>query len=155
MYIEPALLSASAALLGAVIGGGASLAGAIYTQRFQDRQQQIAREVTKREIVYAEFITNASKLFLTAQVHDEINFGADEQQLIGLTDRMRLFAPSSVINEAEGVIRAIAEMELKPSVDPRKLAEAVLSNTHFPNPLRSFSLACRADLDRVHQTTVV
>ena len=152
MHIEPALLSATAALIGAIVGGGASLGAAIYTQRYQDRLQRIAREMTKRETVYADFITNASRLLLKAQVHDEITLGGDEQQLIGLTDRMRLFAPPKVINEAEAVIRAIVEIWLQPSVEPRQLAEAALSNTRLPDPLLSFSLACRADLDSVHQT---
>jgi HAMP domain-containing protein len=154
MHIEPALLSAMAALMGAVVGGGASLGAAIYTQRYQDRLQRIAREISRRETVYADFITHASKLLLKAQVRDEIKLGGDEQQLIGLTDRMRLFAPPHVIDEAEGVIRAIVEIWLQPSVEPRQLAEAALSNTRLPDPLLSFSLACRADLDSVHQTVV-
>ena len=83
-----------AALIGALIGGTASLLAAIYTQRYQDRLQRIAREIAKREMVYADFITNASRLLLKAQVRDEIKLGGAEQQLIGLTDRMRLFAPA-------------------------------------------------------------
>ena len=152
MHVEPAILSAIAALLGAVMGGGASLMAAIYTQRYQDRLQRIARETTRREMVYAYFITHASKLLLQAQVRDEIKLGGDEQQLIGLVNRMRLFAPPHVIDEAERVIRAIVEIWLQPSVEPRQLAEAALSNSRLPDPLPAFSLACRADLDRVHQT---
>ena len=56
MHIEPALLSALSAVVGALMGGTASLVGAIYTQRKQDRLQRIAREATKREQVYADFI---------------------------------------------------------------------------------------------------
>ena len=83
MHIEPPLLSAITALIGAVMGGGASLMGAIYTQRSQDRLQRIARETARREMVYADFITSASKLLLKAQVRDKIKLGGDEQQLIG------------------------------------------------------------------------
>jgi hypothetical protein len=67
MHIDPALLSAMSALVGALIGGGASLTAAIYTQRYQDRLQRVARETTKRETVYADFIMNASKLLLESQ----------------------------------------------------------------------------------------
>src|SRR3954469_1579172 len=105
MHLDPALLSAVSALLGALIGGGASLAAAIYTQRFQDRLQRVARETTKRESVYANFIMSASKLVLNAYVHDGFTLDGDEQHLIGLANRMRLFAPPSVIHEAEAVIR--------------------------------------------------
>ena len=152
MHIEPALLSAIAALMGAIVGGGASLGAAVYTQRSQDRLQRIAREITRREMVYADFITSASKLLLKAQVRDEITLGGDEQQLIGFVNRMRLFAPEHVIDEAEAVVRAIVEIWLKPSLEPRQLAESALSDSRLPDPLLAFSLACRADLDRVHQT---
>ena len=91
--IDPALLSATSALIGALIGGGASLTAAIYTQRYQDRPQRVARETTKRETVYADFIMNASKLLLNAYVHEGITLNGDEQHLIGLANRMRLFAP--------------------------------------------------------------
>jgi len=154
MHFDPAVLSAMSALIGAIVGGGASLAAAIYTQRYQDRLQRIAREITRREIVYAEFITNASKLFLRAQVRDKITFGGDEQQLIGLINRMRLFAPPHVIDEADAVIKAIVEIWLKPSVEPREIAEAALSNDNLPDPLLSFSLACRDDLDKIHKRIV-
>ena len=49
MHLDHALLSAISALLGALIGGGASLSAAIYTQRFQGRLHRVARETTKRE----------------------------------------------------------------------------------------------------------
>ena len=50
------------------MGGGASLTAAVYTQRRQDRLQRVAREITKRETVYADFIMTASKLLLQAYV---------------------------------------------------------------------------------------
>jgi hypothetical protein len=151
MHIDPALLSALSALVGALIGGTASLVAAIYTQRYQDRLQRVAREATKREQVYADFIMSASKLLLNAYVHDGITLTGDEQHLVGLLNRMRLFAPPNVINEAEAVIRGLVEISLKPSVDFRKLA-AELSTNHQPDLLLPFSLACRADLDNVYQT---
>jgi hypothetical protein len=151
MHIDPALLSALSALVGALIGGTASLVAAIYTQRYQDRLQRVAREATKREQVYADFIMSASKLLLNAYVHDGITLSGDEQHLVGLLNRMRLFAPPNVINEAEAVIRGLIEISLKPSVDFRKVAMAELKN-HQPDLLLPFSLACRADLDNVYET---
>ena len=149
MHIDPPLLSALSALLGALMGGGASLAAAIYTQRFQDRLQRVARETTKRETVYADFIMSASKLLLNAYVQDGITLNGDEQHLIGLTNRMRLFAPANVIDEAETVIRGLIEISLKPSLDFRKLAIAELSKNANSDLLLSFSQACRADLETV------
>src|SRR5215470_12307427 len=120
MHIDPALISATSALVGALIAGCASLSAAIYTQRRQDRLQRVAREITKREAVYADFIMSASKLLLNAYVQDGITLGGDEQHLIGLANRMRLFAPPNIIHEADVVIRGLIELSLKPRVDLRK-----------------------------------
>src|SRR5690242_18379677 len=92
MYIEPAILSAASALTGAFMGGGASLVAALYTQRCQNRLQRATREVTKRETVYADFIMNASKSLLNAYLNDEIRLDSEQQALIGIANRMRLFA---------------------------------------------------------------
>ena len=51
MYIDPALLSPVSVLLEALVGGGASLLGTIYSQRSQDRVQRVASEIAKRETV--------------------------------------------------------------------------------------------------------
>jgi hypothetical protein len=75
MYIDSALLSPISALFGALIGGGATLLGAMYTQRSQDRLQRVASEIAKREAVYAEFVMSASNLLLNAYTHDEISLG--------------------------------------------------------------------------------
>jgi hypothetical protein len=152
MQIDPALLSAVAALLGALIGGSASMAAAIYTQRYQDRQQRVARETTKREAVYADFIMSASKLLLKAHLTDGLTLGGEEQHLIGLANRMRLFAPPNVVEEADAAIRGVIKISLEPSVDIRKLTMADLSKNPDLDLLLPFSLASRADLDNMYQT---
>jgi hypothetical protein len=147
--MDPNLLSPISALLGALVGGAASLVAAIYTQRCQDRLQRIAAEVAKRETVYAEFVMSASNLLLNAYTHDDMALGADEQRLIGLINRMRLFAPPDVVRAAETVLRAIVEIFLKPSVELRQLAKEALSKSLDPDQLKAFSSICRADLDNV------
>ena len=154
MSIDPALLTPVALLLGALVGGGASLLGAIYSQRSQDRVQRVASEIAKRETVYAEFVMSASNLLLNAYTHDEIALSGDEQRMIGLINRMRLFAPTDVVDGAEAVLRAIVEILLKPSIELRQLVKEALSKSLDPDPLLAFSSICRADLDNVHRTVV-
>jgi multidrug efflux pump len=139
---------------GALIGGGTSMAAAVYTQRYQERLQRVASEITKREMVCAEFIMNASNWVLNAYVRDEIALNADEQRLIGLVNRMRLFAPPSVVAGAEAVLKAIIEIALKPGVNVRQLAKEALSKNPESDPLLAFSQLCRADLDNVRRTVV-
>ena len=154
MAVDPTLLSPISALLGALVGGGASLLGTIYTQRSQDRVQRVASKIAKRETVYADFVMSASNLLLNAYTHDEIALSGDEQRMIGLINRMRLFAPTDVVDGAEAVLRAIVEISLKPSVELRQLAKEALSKSLDPDPLLAFSSICRADLDNVHRTIV-
>jgi len=151
MPIDPPFLSAASALVGALAGGSASLAAAIYTQRNQDRLQRVARETAKREQVYADFIMSASTLLLNAYLHDGITLDADAQLLVGLTNRMRLFAPPDVVEAAEAVKRGLVEIFLKPSIDLRKLAMEELSRQSESDLLLPFSRACRRDLDKVYQ----
>jgi hypothetical protein len=153
MNIEPALLGPVSLFLGALVGGGASLLGAVYTRRSQDRVQRVASEIAKRETVYADFVMSASNLLLNAYTCDEIALGGDEQRLIGLINRMRLFAPPDVVEGAEAVLRAIVEIMLKPSIELRQLAKQALSKS-IEDPLLAFSSICRADLDNVHRTVV-
>ncbi len=152
MNIDPALLSPVSALLGGLLGGSASLVAAVYTQRGKDRLQRVAAEITKREIVYADFVMHASNLLLRAYTLDELALSGDEQRLIGLINRMRFFAPPNIVATAEAVLRAIVEISLKPSVDLRQLATEALSKSLDPDSLLQFSLVCRADLDSVSRT---
>jgi len=71
---------------------------------------------------------------------------------MGLANRMRLFAPPNVIDEAEAVIKGLIEISLKPSIDLRKLAMVELTKNSDSDLLLPFSLACRADLDKVYRT---
>jgi hypothetical protein len=153
MSVDPAgVLSHVSVLLGALIGGGTSLAVAIYNQRSDQRLQRVAKEITKRERVYADFLESASKLLLNAYTRDEIVLGGDEQHLIGLIHRMRLFAPQEVVASAEAVVQAIVEISLKPGIELRQLASEALSRAPDPHPFLRFSLVCRADLDTVHRS---
>jgi hypothetical protein len=150
MAIDPAIISSTSALLGALAGGGASLAAAVYTQRYQDRLQRIARESTKRETIYAEFIMTASTALLNAYVEDGLTLGQDKQQLIGVLQRMRLFAPPVVIAEADKVLQSIVEIALQPVIDLRGLTAADLAKRREANILEAFSTVCRSDLDGLY-----
>ena len=127
----------------------AHLLAAIYTQSSQNRLQRVAREVEKRETVYGDFVMSASNLLLKAYTQDGIVLGGDEQRLIGLINRMRLFAPPEIISGAEKVVKAIVEISLEPSIEVRQLAKGAFSRRLDADPLSSFSQICRADLDQV------
>ncbi len=151
MSIDPAFLGPASALCGALIGGVTSMLAAIYTQRGHDRLQRTESEIAKREAVYAEFVMNASNWLLHAMTHDEIMLSGHEQRLLGLINRMRLFASPDVVAKAEHVLRTILEIVLRPSIELRELAKEALSSSVEPEPLVAFSSICRGDLDRLRR----
>lgn len=153
MNVDLALLSPLSAVLAALLAGSASLAAAVYTRRSQDRLQRAAAEVIRRETVYADFLMQASNLLLLAHTRDDLELGGKEQHLIGLINRMRLFAPATVVAAAEAVLRALVQIALTPSVELRQLANKALTGGLAPDPLLNFSLLCREDLDRLHSAT--
>jgi hypothetical protein len=154
MIIDYHIVGPLSALIGALAGGLASLIGAVYTHRRSERLQRAASEIAKREAIYADFVMGASNLLLKAYTSDDLKLSGDEQRVIGLLNRMRIFAPTEVIAIAEAVLKAIVEISLQPSVELRELARAALSKSPDPDPLLTFSLVCRADLDNVRRTTV-
>ena len=145
MHIDLTALTPVAAL----IGGSASLIAAIYTQRTQHRLQRVTTEITRRESVYAEFVMSASNLLVNAHILDDIALNGDEQRLIGLLNRMRLFASQEVLACAEMVLKTILSTYLKPRVELRQLAIEALAQGSRLDPLLPFSLVCRNDLDQV------
>ena len=148
MHIDLTALTPVAAL----IGGSASLIAAIYTQRTQHRLQRVTTEITRRESVYAEFVMSASNLLVNAHILDDIALNGDEQRLIGLINRMRLFASQEVLACAEMVLKTILNTYLKPRVELRQLAIEALAQGSRLDPLLPFSLVCRNDLDQVRNS---
>jgi len=64
--MEPATISALAALAGATIGGVTSFAATWLTQRTQARIQAITHKLSRREELYKAFIKEAAKLYADA-----------------------------------------------------------------------------------------
>ena len=154
MQIEPALVGPVCLFFGALVGGSASLLGAIYSQRSQGRVQRVASEIAKRETVYADFVMSASSLLLNAYTRDEISLSGDEQRLIGLINRMRLFAPPDVVEGAEAVLTGIVEILLQPSIELRQLAKEALSKS-IEDPVLAFSSICGGELNNLRRTVAL
>jgi hypothetical protein len=55
----------------------------------------------------------------------------EEQHLIGLLNRMRLFAPPTIIDLGDAVIRRIIEISLQPSLDLKKTHGGSVQESRF------------------------
>jgi len=148
--MEPAVLSAVSALVGSVVGLSASVATSWVAQRTHARRNAIEAEIKKREALYAEFITECSKLAIDALDH---SFEHPDRFLTiyALENRIKLCSSESVIAAAEQAIQQIGTQYMKENLAPGELRQLVLTAFHDRerrnDPLKPFSEACRRELE--------
>src|SRR5215831_8145629 len=141
--MEPAYLSAFAALAGSMIGALTSLTTSWLTHHVQFRAQQRAHEVSRREQLYAHFIEEASRLYTEAYEHDEAEI-SKLVNLYALVSKMRVVSSPRIVENADRVVRVIIETYLAPNKTFRDVVE--LLDNEAMNPLRAFSDACREEM---------
>ena len=139
-----------AAILGALVGGLASLASAWVSERTRHRRDLLQREITKRETNYSDFIQQASKLYVASATHnvndDDANLESELEgavSLYGIASRIRLFASDRVIKEAEAVLDLILIQFGAENISVEQLREKKLNER---DPLKAFSVSCRSEL---------
>jgi len=146
--MDPAILSASAAVLGSLAGGSASLATAWLNQKTQAKRVSVQVETRKREQLYADFLTECSKLALDALDHT-LDRPETLQQAYTLVNRIRLTSCDAVLRAAEGTIQEIVATYRAPNLPIEKFREISLAEIH--DPLKAFSEACRHELQLLRQ----
>ena len=139
--------SGLAAIMGALVGGLASLTSTWLGERSRRRRDLLQREIVKRETVYSLFIEEASKLYAASATH---NVNEDEGavegtvELYAVASRIRLFASEQVIKEAEKVLDLIIMQYGADNVSAEQLRiSAVEKRDDF---LKAFSVICRREL---------
>jgi hypothetical protein len=142
--LDPSIVSGLSAVLGALVGGGASIVTAWFTQRAQSQREAVHAEVHKRELVYTEFISECSKLAIDALDHT-LDSPTGLIQVYGLLNRIRLTSSDSVVNAAEKSIQQILERYFQPNISIADLRAMVMAS-HQADPLKGFSEACRHEL---------
>ena len=143
--MDPAYISAIAALAGSLIGGLTSLAASWLNQHVQFSAQQRVSDQARREELYKSFIEEASKWYADAFVHDK----PEVSNLVGLyalVSRMRVLSSPKVVENADRVVRVIIDTYLAPNKTFRDVRE-VMDNKAM-NPLLEFGNACREELHR-------
>lgn len=149
--MDPAILSASAAVLGSLAGGSASLATAWMNQKAQGKRAAVQTETRKREQLYADFITECSKLALDALDHS-LDRPETLQQAYTLVSRIRLTSSDAVLAAAEETFQEILATYRAPNLPIERLREISLAEVH--DPLKAFSEACRDELRLLQQERI-
>jgi len=145
-----------AAIMGALVGGLASLASTWVSERTRHRRDLIQREIAKRETTYSDFIDHASKLYVTSATHNINDDDAASLEtelegavsLYGIASRIRLFASDRVIAEAEAVLDMILRQFGAENISVQQLREKELNER---DPLKAFSISCRRELHELQR----
>lgn len=145
---DGSIVAALAALAGTAVGGFTSVVARWLSQRLQVRAQWFARENNRRQVVYREFIEEASKCYIDALQHDD----ADIPALVGLyakLGRMRVISSEAVVKSADKIAKKILDTYLEPDKSFIELRDMTKNGTI--DLLFEFSMACREELERAEQ----
>ena len=141
--MDPAIVSAMAAVLGSLVGGSATVATAWVTQKTLSKRELLGAEIRTRQTLYGEFIRECSKL-----VVDSFEHTLDKPETLlpvyEVVNRIRLCASDAVLAEAEEMLKWLTEHYFSPNLSLEEIRKLV--QARGADPLRSFGEACRVEL---------
>lgn len=144
--MNPAAMSALAVFGGASVGSLSPVLSNYVLQRRVARRDLINREIVERQQLYADFISEATRLHADAMTRSTFDLN-ELVNLYALTGRIRLVSPDDVVHDAEETVRNIVQRSGETNVTLEDLREAALAAK--ADPLKRFSTTCRKDLRRL------
>ena len=125
---DGSIVTALAALAGTAVGGFTSVLAGLLSHRLQVRAQWFAHENNRRQVLYREFIEEASKCYIDALQNDK----ADIPGLVGLytkLGRMRVLSSEVVVKSADEIAKRILDTYLEPDKSFVELRDMAKSGT--------------------------
>jgi hypothetical protein len=142
--MDVAYISALSALAGSVVGGVTSTLTTWMTQREQSRTTHRAHEITRRQDLYRDFITAASKTYGDAIASSEPQL-ADLVALYSMISRMRVLSEPRTVSCADQVMGTIIDTYFSPNRSIRELRDLIRAGVGI-DPLKEFSEAARDEV---------
>ena len=140
--MDASIISALAALTGAAIGGLTYGVASGLSSRKQVRAEWIAQVRIRRQDLYKEFITSATKSYADALRHNEPDVPA-LVELYTTLGRMRVLSSPQVFKSAQQAMRKILDTYLEPSKTFMELR--AMMNSEEADLLFDFAEACRTE----------
>jgi hypothetical protein len=142
--MDSAFITAMAAVLGSLAGASASIATTWMTQRNQLIRDRTKAELSRRELLYGEFITETARLTADAFDHS-LDRPETLTSVYAIMCRIRLVASATVIEAAEKCCLHVVKMYSEPNLTIEQIYDRLREVKH---PLRDFAAACRNELDQ-------
>jgi hypothetical protein len=143
--MDIAYISALSALAGSVLGGFTSTVTTWMTQRAQARVTQLVQEVSRRQDLYRDFITVASKAYGDALVSSETKI-SDLVDLYSMISRMRMHSNPLTVSCADKIMGTIIDTYYSENQSVRELRDLIKAGAVGIDPLKDFSEAARDEL---------
>lgn len=145
--MDSSIVTALAALMGSLIGGFTSFATTWLSQRQSAKAQWLRDEVSKREVLYQDFIEEAAQRLADA-IENSITDRSQIVRFYALFHRIRVVSSNEVTQSAEKVLEAAIRLYNAPNITLRDLF-APDAKVGEGDPLIEFGAACRIELDRM------
>jgi hypothetical protein len=141
--MDVAYISALSALAGSAVGGFTSTVTTWLTQRAQTRAGQLVHEITRREELYRDCTTAASKTYGDALVSSEPQL-PELVALYGMISRMRVVSRPRIVACADKIMLTIIDTYFSPNHSVRELRDLIKAGAGI-DPLKDFSEAAREE----------
>jgi hypothetical protein len=129
--MDVTIITAVAAATGSLLGAAATISTTWITQRTQMVRSRVEAEVRDREVLYGEFITEASRLTVQALTHS-LEEPETMVKLYGIVGRIRLVAADPVLDSAEACVRQIIELYARPNLTVEQIRQAFEQDRPHP-----------------------
>jgi hypothetical protein len=146
--MDPAYLSGLAVFSGSVVGALTSLISASLTKKHEAHARRASEHKLGCQKLYAQFVEEASKLYVDALVRDQPEPSA-MVSLYALISKMRIVSDANVVENAEAVIQTILSTYSYPNKTAVELRDLMIKR-ELLDPLLTFSEVCRDDLHDLH-----
>jgi hypothetical protein len=143
--MNTAILSASAGLIGSLIGGVSTFAASWVTQHKLLGTQRRMQDARQRQKLYSEFIIEATRCLTEAWNH-QAEGPEVVSNLYSAVERMRLVSSNRVVKCAEEVMRGVIAAYAEPNRTFDELRQRVQERSEEYDQLREFTEACRQEL---------
>ena len=141
--MDSTIITAVAAACGSLVGAAATIVTTWITQRTQTVHTKREQTLRHSEMLYGEFITEASRLAVEA-FSNSLERPDTFVKLYGIIGRIRLMATDPVLTAAEACIQQIIDIYAKPNMTVEQIRLAFERDRL--DPIKDFSVACRKEL---------
>ncbi|RKT27551.1 hypothetical protein B0G69_3378 [Paraburkholderia sp. RAU2J] len=142
--MNPSVIPALSALVGAAVGALTSVFATWLTQRTRVRAEWRANDRVRRQELYKEFIEEATKCYVHALQHNEPDLSS-LGNLHGKIGLMRVHSSREVADEADVIGRKIVDTYLAPDKTFVEIREMLADGSI--DILATFGDACRTEFE--------